>query len=58
LKDLELAMDGRDGSEESGGLIDREFEHIGDILSLVGDLECLAVEATPAAELAFYKDIG
>ena len=51
-------MDGRDGSEESGGLVDREIQHIGDVLPLVRDLEGLAVKATPAAELALDKDIG
>ena len=57
LKHLQLSVDLGNSAEEPCRLIDREFQDVGDILSLVGDLQGLAVEAPSAAEFAGDKNI-
>ena len=51
-------MNGGDRTKESRRTIDRQLQHVGDILSLVGDLEGLPVESASTAELTLHKDIS
>ena len=54
----ELVGDLRHIAEETRGFIHGHVQHVGDILSLVSDLECLPVVAAAAADLTLDIDVG
>src|SRR5690606_26818417 len=55
---VELVADRGDGLEEVAAFLDRHVEHVGDRLSLEGDLQRLAVVALAVADVAGDVDVG
>src|SRR5690348_6945414 len=53
-----LVADRRHGAEELGALVDGHVEHVGDALTLEGDVERLAVVALALADIALHIDVG
>ena len=55
---LQLARDVRHGAEVAVRVLDRQVEHVGDVLALVEDLQRLAVVAPAVADVAGHVDVG
>jgi hypothetical protein len=53
-----VARDGRLVREELERLLARHVEHLGDVLALERDVECVAVVAGALADLARHVDVG
>ena len=55
---LHVARDGWLIGEETDGLGHRHIEHLGDVLALELNVECVAVVASTLADLARHVDVG
>ena len=55
---LHFAGDLRHGSKELGGFFDGHFEHVGDVLPLIPDIECFFVKPLAAAHIAGDIHVG
>ena len=54
---MKLALDPGDVLKEQQGILDRHVEHLGDVLTPIGDLQGLAIVPFALAHLAWHIDI-